>query len=191
MSDTQQEFQLLMQRVRNGSDQAARELLERYADHIFRVVRRRLHKKLRTKFDSSDFVQAVWASFFARIPQHHSFDHPQALIAFLATLAQNKVIEVVRQRFGTQKYDVTREHSLEGSSAWEVGQVAARQPTPSQAASAKEEWRKLLEDLPAHYQKMLVLLREGHTQKEIAEHLGLNEKTIRRVIDKLKAEPAA
>ena len=190
MSDSQHEFKLLMQRVREGSEEAARELLRRYGEHILRVVRRKLHKKLRPKFDSCDFVQAVWASFFANAPRKYTFDHPQALIAFLVTLAQNKVVEAVRQRFQRQKYNVNREHSLEGSVACEAAELAARQPTPSQVAVANEEWHRLLAELPAHYQRMLLLLREGHTQREIAQQLGVNERTIRRVIDKLN-DPAA
>jgi RNA polymerase sigma-70 factor (ECF subfamily) len=191
MPDSQHEFNALMERVRAGSEDAARELLRLYGEHILRVVRRRLHRKLRSKFDSSDFVQAVWASFFAQAPHRYTFDKPQALIAFLATLAQNKVVEAVRQRFQRQKYDVNREHSLEGSTAGEAAALAARQPTPSQVAVANEEWSRLLGDLPAHYQRMLELLRAGHTQREVAQQLGFNEKTIRRVIDKLNAEPAA
>jgi RNA polymerase sigma-70 factor (ECF subfamily) len=164
-------------------------LLDRYGDHILRVVRRKLHRELRSKFDSVDFVQAVWASFFADVPQRGSFDRPQALIAFLVTLAQNKVIEVVRQRMKTQKYNINREKPLEADSPEAAGAVASRDPTPSQVAIANDEWRRLLAELPDRYRRMLVLLREGHTQKDIARELGVNEKTVRRVLEKLNGEP--
>jgi RNA polymerase sigma factor (sigma-70 family) len=191
MPDNPHEFNVLMERVRAGSEQAARDMLRLYGEHVLRVVRRRLNRKLRSKFDSSDFVQAVWASFFAKAPARCTFDRPQALVAFLATLAQNKVVDAVRQRFQRQKYNVNREHSLDGSTAAEAAELAARQPTPSQVAVANEEWHRLIDELPAHYQRMLELLRAGHTQREIAQELGVNEKTIRRVIEKLNAEPAA
>ena len=97
MSEEQEEFANLMQRLRNGSEEAARELLDRFGSYILRVVRRRLSRELRSKYDSVDFVQAVWASFFAEDSQDRRFDHPDALIAFLATLAQNKVIDAVRR----------------------------------------------------------------------------------------------
>jgi RNA polymerase sigma-70 factor (ECF subfamily) len=189
MAVSPDEFRDLMQRVRDGSEDAARELLDRYGDHILRVVRRKLHRELRSKFDSVDFVQAVWASFFADVPQQGSFDRPQALIAFLVTLAQNKVIEVVRQRMKTQKYNINREKPLEAASPDADGAVASRDPTPSQVAIANDEWRRLLAELPDRYQRMLVLLREGHTQKDIARELGVNEKTVRRVLEKLNGEP--
>jgi RNA polymerase sigma-70 factor (ECF subfamily) len=190
MSVDRDEFKNLMQRVRDGSEDAARELLDRYGEHILRVVRRKLSRELRSKFDSVDFVQAVWASFFADVPRRRGFDHPQALIAFLVTLAQNKVIDAVRQRMQTQKYNINRERALDGSVSAEAAAVAARGPTPSQVAVANDEWRRLVAALPDRYRRMLELLREGHTQKDIAHELGVSEKTVRRVLDKLNEEPA-
>jgi RNA polymerase sigma-70 factor (ECF subfamily) len=189
MADNANEFHDLMRRLQDGSEDAARELLDRYSDHILRIVRRRLNRKLRAKFDSVDFVQAVWASFFADAPRKQAFDHPQALLAFLVTLAQNKVIDAVRQRFRTQKYNVNREQALDGSVAGAAAGLAGREPSPSQVAVANDEWHRLLAELPARYQRMLVLLREGYTQKDIARELGVNEKTIRRLLDKLDEEP--
>ncbi|HEX5273512.1 MAG TPA: sigma-70 family RNA polymerase sigma factor [Gemmataceae bacterium] len=189
MPETRDEFADLMRRLREGSDDAARELLDRYGEHILRVVRRKLSRELRSKFDSVDFVQAVWASFFAGGPPQRRFDHPQALMAFLVTLAQNKVIDAVRQRMQTQKYNINRERRLEDSVTGESGDLPARQPTPSQEAVANDEWRRLLGELPDRYRRMLVLLRDGHTQKDIARELNVNEKTIRRVLEKLNEEP--
>jgi RNA polymerase sigma factor (sigma-70 family) len=190
MPESREEFADLMSRLSGGSEDAARELLDRYGEHILRVVRRKLSRELRSKFDSVDFVQAVWASFFAGAPRQRRFDHPQALMAFLVTLAQNKVVDAVRQRMQTKKYDVNRERPLEdGSVAAAQGGLAARQPTPSQEAVANDEWRRLLAELPDRYHRMLVLLREGHTQKDIARELNVNEKTIRRVLEKLNEEP--
>ena len=45
MSLPEDEFRRLMARVRAGSEEAARELLDRYSGHISRVVRRRLHRR--------------------------------------------------------------------------------------------------------------------------------------------------
>ena len=46
-----------------------------------------LSPPMRTRVDSTDLVQAVWASFFAMPFQKYSFDSPNALLAFLITLA--------------------------------------------------------------------------------------------------------
>ena len=63
MAEMQNEFEVQMERVRAGSQRAVRALLERYKQPIFRAIRRRLHKELRSRYDSEDFVQSVWSSF--------------------------------------------------------------------------------------------------------------------------------
>lgn len=176
------EFGLLMQRVRAGSEEAAQELFERYGPHIFRVVRRRMTQKLRAKFDSADFVQAVWASFFAIPTCRQTFERPEALVAYLAQLASNKVVDAVRQRMQTAKYNVNRERSLDGSAAFQAGTVAGADPTPSQIIGAREEFAQLLKQLPARHQEIIVLLGEGHTHAEIAQRLNIDPKTIWRVL---------
>src|SRR5262249_10179527 len=113
MSDPKTEFRELMQRVQDGSEEAAQELHRKYAGHILRVVRRRLHKMLRPKYDSDDFVQSVWASFFTGEPKSQVFETPEALVRFLEIMARNKVIGAFRRRVQTAKHDVQRERSLD------------------------------------------------------------------------------
>jgi RNA polymerase sigma factor (sigma-70 family) len=188
MGDSQTDFQMLMGRVRAGSQGAVRLLLERYKQPLFRVIRRRLHKQLRSQCDSEDILQSVWTSFFV-IPAHEfEFDDPKTLQAYLVDMACNKVIEAFRRRLGTQKRDMNREKSLHGSAAIEARKLRARTPTPSQVVMAKERWAHLIQGQPAHYQRILLLLRQGKTLGEIAADLGLHERTIRRLIQKLEPE---
>jgi RNA polymerase sigma factor (sigma-70 family) len=159
--------------------------VERYGAHILRIVRRKLNRCLRPKFDSADFVQAVWASFFALPLDRYRFDQSEALVAFLMGLARNKVVEVVRQRLQTQKYNVNRERALDDEVDCAAGDLVAREPTPAEVAIAREEWDRLLGEQPTHYRQILVGLRDGYTQQEVAGQLGLNERTVRRVVQKL------
>ena len=187
MDQNQREFEALKRRVREGCPEAVGELLARYGPEILHVVRRRLHRKLRTHFDSVDFVQGVWASFFAMPPDvFQQFDTPQALRSYLVEMASNKVIDAFRQRFRTMKNNGNRERSLDGSVAGQARALPARQPTPSQVASAREEWARMLQGKPAHQQKILLLRQQGKTHQEIAQELGLNERTVRRLLDQVK-----
>ncbi|MFL5241083.1 MAG: RNA polymerase sigma factor [Gemmataceae bacterium] len=184
MSPTRNEFQELMQRLRQGSDGAARELLNRYGPHIQQVIRQRLHRKLRPKFDSIDFTQAVWASFFADQARLKSFDSPETLTKYLGALARNKVVEAVRQRIHTGKFDVNKELPLQRPGSEPVP-VPAMQPTASQFVMAEEEWNRLARGQPPYKRQILSLLRQGYTHQEIAEKIGVNEKTIRRLVRQL------
>lgn len=183
MSEAVQDFQGLMGRVRDGSEDAAKELVARYGDHIVRVVRRRLNRRLRSKFDSADFQQDVWASFFANPTE--TFTGPEALAAFLARLARNKVLMAVRQRCRLQKYNVDRENSLQGSAACQADDLTSRDPTPSQIVAAHEKWDQILQGQPQRYRRILTLLRQGHTHEQIARALGVQEKTIQRLVRRL------
>lgn len=185
MSESHPDFSSLMKRIQQGCPDAARELLAHYEAHLLRVIRRKLNKRLRPKFDSLDFVQAVWASFFANPPRERVFERPEDLVGYLVRLAQNKVIDAVRQRLQTQKHNLNREHSLDGSAAFQAAGLTARQPTPSQLAVAREEWDRLLQGQPAHYQQILDLRRQGHSPPEIARELGLDETTVRRALHRL------
>lgn len=182
------EFACLMQRVQQGSEDAVKELLELYGHHIFRVVRRRLDQRLRAKYDSQDFAQSVWASFFAVGTRERAFDNPEALVAYLVKTARNKVVEVVRRRYGAQKRDIRRERSLEGSAALDARTLADAGQTPSQVLGAREQWARLVDKLPTHQKVMLELLYQGYTHQEIADRVGFSEKTIRRLISRIAPE---
>jgi RNA polymerase sigma factor (sigma-70 family) len=185
MDRGEEEFQALMQRVREGSEEAVQELVCRYGPHIQRVVRRKLLRQLRRQFDSVDFVQSVWKSFFTVPGEQYTFDSPEALIAFLARVAQNKVLETYQGQLRTQKRGGARTQSLAGLHRHRADELDPRQPTPSQIASADEQWQHLLAGMPPHHQRILVLLRHGYEVQEIAEQLGVSIKTVRRLRKKL------
>lgn len=185
MAEESREFAGLMRRVCAGSQGAAGVLVDRYGPHILRIVRRKLNRSLRAKFDSDDFVQAVWASFFALPLDRYNFEQSEALVGFLFHLARNKVVEAVRQRLQTQKYNINRERALDEGETRPADTIVAREPSPSEIAIAREEWDRLLAAQPEHYQQILMALRAGETQQSIAQQLGLNERTVRRVIRKI------
>jgi RNA polymerase sigma-70 factor (ECF subfamily) len=185
MTEREEDFAALVRRVQDGSDEAARELIDRYGQHILRVVRRRLSKQLRSKFDSVDFVQSVWASVFADRAALAQIDRPEALVAFLATLAHHKVVEQTQQRFRTGKRNIDQERRLDdvlAASGHEA--VPGADATPSQVAVANELWDRMIQGQPSQHQKILDLRRLGNTYAEIAAKLGLNEKTVRRVLNR-------
>src|SRR3954452_15648665 len=84
-------FRILMRAAEGGSEDAARELYETYVRYVLRCVRHRMWHRLRSKFDSQDFVQQVWASFFDDRGSLPEFETPEHLIAYLRSMAENKV----------------------------------------------------------------------------------------------------
>ncbi len=178
-----QAFESLMGQLRLGSQDAGWELVATYGPHIQTVVRRGLDKRLRSKFDSLDFVQAVWASFFRSPGRLDGIETPEQLIGLLAAFARNKMVDEFRRRY-TLKYDVTREVPIEVAVA-DPESVFTHDPTPSQVAIAREMWERSLESLSPLHQKIVNLRFEGATFDEIAVELQVSKRTAQRVIDRL------
>jgi DNA-binding NarL/FixJ family response regulator len=53
-------------------------------------------------------------------------------------------------------------------------------------AVAKEQWQLLVQEKPDYQRRILMLLNQGSTHAEIAQQLGLNEKTVRRLVQRLQ-----
>jgi RNA polymerase sigma-70 factor (ECF subfamily) len=175
---------VLLSRIQKGDEEAARELLTRYESKVRLVVRRQLPRLLRSRFDSLDFLQSVWGSFFLRIRTGpHDLEGEENLIAFLAWAARNKVIDEYR-RASSQKQDVNRETPLRPDGAGHDESVATSD-TPSQLVQARELYDRLHEMLPDDRRAILELKSEGYSSKEIADRLGVSERTVQRVLKEL------
>src|SRR5262249_13875380 len=178
------EFSDMMRQVQAADPEAIRRLIREYGPYILRVVRRRLHQRMRSQFDSHDFVQDVWTGFFSA-PPATTFDRPEALIRYLVRMARNTVIDAFRERMENEATHPKRARSLDGSAAGYAPRLRADGPTPSRVAMAREQWEHLLRDQPVHYQRILVLLSQGLTQLQVADELGIHERTVRRVVEKV------
>lgn len=193
MADTPGDFLDLMRRVRERDERAAEELYQKYGCHILKVVRRRLHQPLRTRFDSTDFLQSVWTTFFADAARAGTFESPKELIGFLVKVAVRKVAGAYRRGLQTAKDQLHRERSLDdrprdGDDGSLQNFVAGSDPTPSQEAVAHERWQRLLDGQPAVVRHVLILRREGYTNEEIARMMHVTPKTIQRLLRRLKEQ---
>jgi RNA polymerase sigma factor (sigma-70 family) len=182
-------FAELMRAVLRRDPAATEQFCREFQAPILKVVRLRLMRRLRSKYDPLDLVHDVWASFFAAPPCDRQFDRPEEVIAYLEELARRKVIKVVRHGT-TEKRDVTRELRFPDGSSY-LG-LKARDPSPSQELRAKEEWQRLVravKEAPPRHLRILTLLRHGLTHREIAARLNTNEKTVQRLIRRLDPRP--
>jgi RNA polymerase sigma-70 factor (ECF subfamily) len=182
-------FPQLLQRARAGSNEAAWELVQRYGPYVLRSIRRTIGQEIRGKFDSGDFAQAVWASFFSAPEQFHQVNEPQQFVSLLATMARNKVIDEMRRRMLTQKYAVGRERPL-CQGLEETAELASKDPTPSQFAIARERWLAMLQSQPERDRQVIRLKLMGRSYASIAKRMEVSERTVRRIIDRLMEREA-
>jgi len=184
--DQRNEFRAAIEGVRSGSPDAVWKLIAEYGPHIQRVVRRRLDRRMRSKFDSLDFVQMVWASVFRNPRELGSLEQPEDLIRYLATLARRKVIYEYRRRIvNDTKYNFSREQPLSEEDSNQADVLSTEVETPSQIAMAREQWEKLVDQQPDRDRSIVQMRIGGATFLEISQQLGINERTARKVIDRL------
>ena len=172
-------------RIQSGDQDAARELLARYESEVRLVVRRQLPRLLRSRFDSLDFLQSVWGSFFRRVRTGPAeFEDSRHLVAFLARAAKNKVIDEYR-RAASRKQDVHREEPLWGDGA-RPKEVPADIDSPSEVAQANEAYGRLRSLLPEDRRTIFEMKAEGLSSRDIGEKLGISERTVQRVLEDLR-----
>src|SRR5215213_6821753 len=147
-------------RIQAGDEAAARELLARYEAEVRLVVRRQLPRLLRSRFDSLDFLQSVWGSFFRKVRTGPAeFEDARHLVAFLARAAKNKVIDEYR-RAASRKQDMHREEPIWGDSET-PRELPANLDTASEVAEAREAFGRLRDLLPEERHSILELRAEG------------------------------
>src|SRR3954465_370700 len=179
------ELSEFLRRIQAGDEGAARELLQRYEPEVRLVVRRQLPRLLRSRFDSLDFLQSVWGSFFRRMRDAPTeFEDSRHLVAFLARAAKNKVIDEYR-RAASLKQDMHREEPLWGEGR-RPKEVADPIDSPSELAQAREGFGRRRDLLPEERRTILELKAEGASSKDIGDRLGISERTVQRVLEDLR-----
>jgi DNA-directed RNA polymerase specialized sigma24 family protein len=87
----------------------------------------------------------------------------------------------IRRRCQQKKHNLIRERALESG----VSHHAGTEPTPSEVAMAREKWFRLLDNQPSHYKEVVQLRYLGYSSPEIAEQVGVDEGTVRRILRKI------
>lgn len=137
------DFVNLLARAKAGDQAAIRVFLTRFGREVQMMVRARLPKQLRNQYDSADFVQAVWQSFFTALPDRAvDFQRAVHLRKYLAGIARNKVYEQHRRLSRTAKYDIGREERLyiRRGTRDVPRDIPSPGPSPSQAARRTTAW---------------------------------------------------
>jgi RNA polymerase sigma factor (sigma-70 family) len=179
----------LIARARTGDEEAIGQLLTAFGEELRIMVRARLPRTLRTRFDSTDFVQAVWQSFFFELRDRPlEFANVHHLRGFLSGVVRNKIYEQHRRLTKTAKYALGREERLYvRRGGREIGRdFVSPEPTPSQTVQASDRMAQLVAGCTPREVQVITLRYQGMTFEEIAARTGLGERTVRRVIEEVR-----
>jgi RNA polymerase sigma factor (sigma-70 family) len=170
--------------AQKGDETAWEALFRECYPKVRRVVRRRLNQSLRSLYDSTDFANDAMENLSANRDQLE-FPSVQSLIAYLAQVAEQKVIDEYRRQH-TLKHDRARERPLAGNAAEGPSvQLSSDAPTASQLAQANEVQEWLL-SRPNETERVIVELKgQGHSNSDIAERTGWNVRKVQRFLQDL------
>jgi RNA polymerase sigma-70 factor (ECF subfamily) len=167
----------LLVSLNRGEDAAAERVFRNFEPFLRAIVRRRLTPQLRSKFDSMDVVQSVWADVLRGFREAgRQFTDRDHLRAFLARVAYNHFINQCRHHGPA----LEREQPLGGDESPEL--PPSGEPRPSQVAQAAELWERLMDLCPPAHREVLRLRRQGLRMAEIAARTGLHEGSVRRIL---------
>jgi RNA polymerase sigma-70 factor (ECF subfamily) len=167
----------LIERLNNGDVSAAERAFLAYEPYLRMAVRRRLSGPLRTKLDSMDIVQSVWADVLSAFQAAGwKFTDRSHLRAFLVAVARNRLVDRRRQHHRA----IDKKRALNDMAPEDLPQ--AREPRPSEIAQANELWKQMLEQCSPGHREILLMRRQGLLLSEIAERTGLHEGSIRRIL---------
>ncbi len=171
----------LVEQARAGGEEAARLLYERYTRRLLGLVHQHISHRFRSRFDADDVLNSTWRTFF-RDSQRFTFDDDQAFWKLLTTIALNKVRRYV-ERNGTRSRDPRREQQCIG----DLYDDLSNRPGPLEILQAAELMESLVDRLDRQSADVLTLRCEGLSQLEIAEHLTISDRTVRRCMQRIRA----
>jgi len=163
----------LVRLTREGHEDAAKQLFERYGDRVLKIVRMRLGREQRISMDSVDVRQQVFAEAF-RTMDNFTMHDESSLIRWLAVMVKHRILGA-RRHDHSDKRDRRLEVSLDANTA--PLPIPAALPTPSMEVGRAEEAevvRDCIAQLEERHREVVLLRDYSHASWEVvAEELGL------------------
>ncbi len=174
----------LIERARNGDQQAWQILFDECYPKIIRVISRRLKGPIRSLYDTADIANEVMNSLAVKFGQF-DFESISGMRAYLIKAAERKLVDGYR-RGHAMKRDVSRNQTTYPGD--EIGQleVLDHGPTASEVAVASEREESLLKDQTGHERSVIELKIQGFTTDEVAQSTGLHRRRIERFLRRLR-----
>jgi RNA polymerase sigma factor (sigma-70 family) len=167
-------------RLNEGDVLAVEPVFLAYEPYLRIAIRRRLSPRLRSKVDSGDVVQSVFADLVHGVRERGwHFAGRAQLEAFLRKLAWRRLAD----RYQKHGRALEREHSLDEAPSQSLADAA--QSRPSQEAQGRECWEGILRACPPAHHEIVRLRMQGHRMGEIAVRTGMHEGSVRRILYEL------
>lgn len=190
MSDSpMQRTRRLIELAKEGDKAALEELSRTYSERVRRIVRLRMGRELRSKFESMDVVQDALICALRGLGTF-AYTNEGDFTRWLSRIAENRLRDNL-DKLNAGKRDVRREIPLDmdggdgqQSRAWAVEPVETA--TPSMDAEKHEQLDRLeraIDSLKPEYKELVVLTKlDGLSYKEAADRVGKSPDAVRMLV---------
>lgn len=184
---------LLIERLKANDASAAELVFRRFSEQLIALAQERLGWRLNRKLDPEDVVQSAFRSFFRmQAADELAFENCDALWGFLSLLTLRKCghrityYQAACRNVDSERSAVLNPPDIDASRAdWEA---VAQDPSPSQVAMLNETIDELLLSLDELDRQIVTSALQGSTAVEISQKIGRSERTVQRVLQRLKSE---
>ena len=171
----------LLERIKNGDEQAFPELYEAMASYIMLMIRNSVVEEM----DQDDLLQEIFCTIYVRIP---TLQHCQAGFAWMKRIANNKIVDYSRRKYREEKhFVVTYGNNEEGEVEEPVNDLFEM---PEDVVDNKETQRivrEILVGLPEKQRSILFAFYFNNMKiDEIAELMEMNPNTVKTNLKRAK-----
>ena len=174
----------LIEKWRTGSQEAAAVLMERYRLRLIALVASRLSRGQRGSIDPEDVVQSAMGSFF-----RNTSSASRSRLQIESTLSVWNLLAMFARRKLSRSLE--RASTAKRGAGWDrnildqIELLEFQQSTP-ESQDVAELVNELNSTLAPDQVELLELLVAGNTQREIAENLSVDERTVRRRVTTIR-----
>ena len=173
--------QELLVRWKQGDAQAANLLVERYSARLVALVASRLNHRYRRAISPEDLVQSAMGSFFGMVSDcRMQASRIHSVWSLLATIAKRKMLRAIERENTVKRGAHLNRLSLDDNL------LVLADPKTEAADQLHELLVQILDSKDERTVAILGGMLEGRSQREIAEELGLSERTIRRALEDIR-----
>jgi RNA polymerase sigma-70 factor (ECF subfamily) len=176
----------LVELWRAGSERAAQQLFDTYVERLVALARRRISQRLAGRVDPEDIVQSVFRTFFHRAKEgQFRFEEQDDLCKLLMRITVHKTLRKVAFHKAAKR-DLRQEMGQGSEPQEQLQKLLDREPTPEEAVTFLDHLEHFLGRLGAQERQIVEMRLQGCSNDEISEKLGIYDRKIRRVIERVR-----
>ena len=177
----------LLELLRAGDEKIAQQIFDAYAGQLLGLARHRISQRLARRIDPEDVVQSVFRTFFRRARAgRFTITDLDDVSRLLVSITVNKTLRQIAFQRAAMR-DPHREQEV--SAAWgeEEREPPTLEPSPDAAVAFLDHLEHFLARLRPTDRIIVEMRLQSHSTEEIAEHLKLSDRHVRRVLQHVRA----